>query len=75
MKTFDERYGGERFGDGGVSEQCKQCKDCLFRDRTAVEEAECGWFKSVCKMFAPPDYKPSEIMDDKENCEFREVVN
>ena len=70
--SWVDLHDGELFGDGGVKNSYKQCKDCLFRDMTVVQGEECGWYKSICRIFEAPMYKPLEFSDNKAKCEYRE---
>jgi len=74
QKTWVDLHDGELFGDGGVEENYRQCKDCIFRDKTIFNGEECGWYKSSCRIFEAPAYKPLEYSDGKAKCEFRETV-
>ena len=72
VKTWVDLHEGEKFGDGGVRDQGKQCKNCMFRDKTIVKGEEVGWYKSFCKLYNPPNYKPNEISNNTAECEFYE---
>lgn len=54
----------------------QQCKDCFFRDKTAVElngvRKECGWSKDFCHMFEYPYSKPNEVMHNTGECDYYE---
>lgn len=54
----------------------KQCKDCLFRDKTTVKldgkTLQVGATKSVCGIFEYPDGKPMGVMKNMEECEYYE---
>lgn len=64
MKTLEERYGNEIWSDN--SDQCEQCKDCVFRDRD-------NYKKGICQMYPDwPNLKPNEVMQNKEKCAFYE---
>jgi hypothetical protein len=70
MKTWIEAHEGEKFGDGGISENCKQCKDCLFQnDGTPYSN---DYRKSSCAIFGYPDMKPIEVIRNTGQCEYYE---
>jgi hypothetical protein len=71
-KTWVEAHENEKFGDGGIRDSFKQCKDCLFRDKTTVQGKECGWNKCVCGLFEPPERKPLEFSNNTTECEYYE---
>lgn len=55
----------------------KQCKDCIFRDKSNYtngegEVVECGWSKSVCQIYPYPQMKPREVSKNTVECEYYE---
>lgn len=71
-KTLEERYGDEILTDNTALNHFKQCKDCLFRDRTSVQGKECGWDKGCCRIYPYPESKPHGVYKNIEPCEFYE---
>lgn len=70
MKTWIEAHEGEKFGNGGVAENCKQCKTCLFRD--GGTDYSNDYRKGSCAMYAYPDTKPIEVIRNTGQCELYE---
>lgn len=68
--TLEERYADDILTDNTQFDNYKQCKNCAFRDKTAVRGVECGWKKGVCEIYQYPGWKPHEIMRNREVCEF-----
>lgn len=50
-KSFEERYWDEVLTDNAALNHFSQCKDCIFRDRTTVNNVECGWEKCFCRIY------------------------
>lgn len=55
----------------------EQCKDCMFRDKTTVEEDDgriinVGASRSTCIMFPYPDIKPMDVMENIAECDYYE---
>ena len=73
MATLADLHAGEKFGDGKSKETHKQCKDCAFRDMTAVHGEEWGWYKCVCELYPNPEMKPDYVRDNTADCEFYEL--
>lgn len=71
-KSLTERHMEEVLTDNTALNKYAQCKDCLFRDRTAVDGEEVGWQKGMCAMFEYPDFKPDAVMRNREKCEYHE---
>lgn len=71
-KTLEERYAGDLLTDNTALDKYKQCKDCIFRDKTAVRGVECGWKKGNCAIFEHPGFKPDGVMRNREECEYYE---
>lgn len=71
-KTLEERYEKDILTDNTSLNKYQQCKDCFFRDRTAVNGVECGWQKGNCKIFEYPSFKPDDIMRNRDECEYHE---
>ena len=71
-KTIEERYADEVLTDNAALNHYAQCKDCFFRDKTAVQGVECGWKKGNCKIFEYPNFKPDEVMRNRAECEYYE---
>lgn len=73
MKTWIEVHEGEKFGDGGISENCKQCKDCIFQsDGTQYSN---DYRKSSCAIYQYPDMKPIEVIRNAVQCEHFELIS
>lgn len=71
-KTLDERYGDEVLTDNTTLNHFSTCKNCLFRDMTAVQGKECGWKKGCCEMYQYPASKPQGVYDNTEPCDYYE---
>ena len=71
-KTLEERYAAEKLTDNAALDPYKQCKDCFFRDKTAVRGMECGWQKGNCKIYEYPHFKPNDVMRNRAECEYYE---
>ncbi|MCI8811556.1 MAG: hypothetical protein HFF84_15985 [Oscillibacter sp.] len=71
-KSLFERYGDEILTNNSVLNHFAQCRDCRFRDMTTVRGEECGWDKSFCLIYEPPEYKPHEVYKNTESCEYYE---
>lgn len=52
--------------------QPKQCKDCVYRDKTTLtldgETREVGWSKDTCHVYVYPECKPNLVMDNRVEC-------
>lgn len=70
-KTLEERYAGDTLTDNSALNKYKQCVDCAFRDKTSVQGKECGWYKGNCEIFQYPDFKPNDVMLNRDVCEYR----
>lgn len=69
-QTLAERYADDILTDNKSLDKYKQCKNCAFRDKTAVQGVECGWWKGSCDVFQYPAFKPDDVMRNREPCEF-----
>lgn len=69
-QTMEERYSNDILTNNAALNPYKQCKNCAFRDKTAVQGVECGWKKGNCEIFRYPAFKPDDIMRNRDACEF-----
>ena len=67
-KSLEERYADEVLSDNSAVENCKQCKNCLFRDDGTVFSND--YRKSCCQMFPYPGFKPIGVINNAEPCEY-----
>lgn len=58
----------ELFGESSREEQCKQCKDCMFRDNGDVWSNH--YEKSSCMIYQYPNIKPSFVRNNTGRCEY-----
>lgn len=70
-KTLEERYADDVLTNNTALNKYEQCKNCAFRDKTAVQGEECGWYKGNCEIFPYPDFKPNDVMLNRELCEYK----
>lgn len=67
-KSLDERLKNDILSDNSHVENCKQCKDCIFRnDGTAWSN---NYQKSCCQMYQYPGFKPLYVINNKGACEY-----
>ena len=71
-QTLEERYAADILTDNAALNQNSQCKDCFFRDKTTVNGEECGWKKGACKIYEYPNFKPDDVMRNRDECEYYE---
>lgn len=69
-KTLSERLANDILSDNSNIEYCKQCKNCIFRDNGDVWSNH--YTKSNCQMFKYPGLKPSEVINNKKICLYKE---
>lgn len=62
-KTLTERMLEETLTDNSKIEYCKQCKDCIFKDKR-------GYEKAICMIYENPGYKPLHVINNKGICEY-----
>lgn len=67
-KTLQERWDEEVLTDNSAIENCKQCKDCIFRDNKDVWSNH--YTKSCCVMFPHPSFKPLKVIQNTGICEY-----
>lgn len=67
-KTLTERMLEETLSDNSNVENCKQCKDCIFKDDGTVWSNH--YTKTSCQIYKHPNFKPLAIMDNKQLCVF-----
>lgn len=58
----------ELFTDNRGLENCKQCKDCIFRDDGTPWSNH--YTKSNCRMFPHPGFKPLRVINNSGICEY-----
>ena len=57
--------------DNSKIEYCKQCKNCINWDPNGSPFGN-QYDKAFCNMYAYPDGKPPGIINNIENCDYRE---
>lgn len=67
-KTWADIHKDEVFTDNSKIENCKQCKDCLFRDDGTVWSND--YQKSCCQIYRYPNFKPLHVINNKGVCEY-----
>lgn len=67
-KTLQERMLEETLSDNSHVENCKQCKDCIFRDDGTVWSND--YRKSCCQMYQYPNMKPLRVVNNTGICEY-----
>ena len=67
-KTWIDAHENEVFSDNSYVENCKQCKDCIFRDDGTAWSNDHR--KSCCQMFQYPNMKPFRVINNKGICEY-----
>ena len=67
-KTFEERYGDEILSDNSKVKNCKQCKNCAFRDDGTVWSNH--YSKSNCQIYQYPSCKPMRVINNTGVCEY-----
>lgn len=50
-KTLEERYADEVLTDNAALNHYFQCRDCIFRDRRALDGEEHGYKTCVCRIY------------------------
>ncbi len=70
-KTLEERYADEVLTDNAALKECRQCKECVFRDDGTVYTNH--YQKGCCAIYPYPSFKPEGVMMDTEKCEYRET--
>lgn len=58
----------EVLSDNSHVENCKQCKDCLFRDNGTVWSND--YRKSSCMIYKHPDIKPLRVINNNGLCDY-----
>lgn len=53
----------EVLSDNSHVENCKQCKDCIFKD-------ELGYDRIECTIYKYPGMKPRHVIDNKGICDY-----
>lgn len=67
-KTLTERMLEETLSDNSNVENCKQCKDCIFRDDGTVWSNH--YTKACCQIYKHPNIKPLDVINNKQSCVF-----
>jgi hypothetical protein len=70
VKSFEERYNGEIPTDNTALDVCRQCKNCLFKNDGTVWTSH--YQKGACAIYPYPESKPTDVMLNRETCEFYE---
>ncbi len=68
-KSLFDRYGDEVLTDNSRIKKCEQCKDCAFWD---TGDPWSHYTKASCQIYSNPDFKPIEVVEGTEECEFYE---
>ncbi len=71
--SFEERYADEILTDNTALDECRQCKDCAFRDDGTVWSNH--YQKACCEIYQHPGFKPIGVMLNKEICDFHLNLN
>lgn len=69
-KDWTDLHKEEVLSDNSQIENCKQCKDCKYRDDGTVWSNH--YTKSCCQMYKYPNFKPLEVIDNEDDCLFYE---
>ena len=69
-KTWVDIHEYEVFTDNSKIENCKQCKDCRFRDDGTVWSNH--YTKCCCQIYPNPKIKPMEVIDNKKDCKYKQ---
>lgn len=67
-KTLQERMLEETLSDNSHVENCKQCKDCIFRDDGTVWSN--SYQKGCCQIYQYPNMKPLRVVNNTGTCEY-----
>ena len=67
-KTWVDVHADEILSDNSHVENCKQCKDCIFRDDGTVWTND--YRKASCIIYRYPNMKPLRVIDNKGICEY-----
>lgn len=70
-KTLQERWDEEVLSDNTQIVNCQQCEDCIFQDDGTVWSNH--YTKSSCQKYPYPKMKPIGVIDNEENCPYRET--
>lgn len=73
LVTWIDNREDEKFGDGGVADLCKQCKNCMFWNGGNAFSND--YKKSSCAMYEYPNIKPIGVIQNKEDCELYEPID
>ncbi len=68
-KTLQERWDEEVLSDNTQIEHCQQCKDCKYQDDGTPWSNH--YTKSCCQMYQYPKFKPLEVINNEDNCNYR----
>ncbi len=71
MKSFMDLHKDEVFTDNTKIEYCKQCKDC--KHWNSGDNFGNVYTKSCCAKFKYPDRKPSQVISNTGECQYREI--
>ena len=67
-KSLVERWDEDILSDNSQVENCKMCKDCIFRDDGTVYSND--YRKCCCMIYPYPKMKPLRVINNTGLCEY-----
>lgn len=67
-KSWVDAHKDEVLTDNSSVENCKQCKNCIFRDDGTAWSND--YRKSCCQIYQYPNFKPLHVINNKGLCEY-----
>ena len=71
INPISDVHAYERMTDNTLIDYCKQCKDCIYWN--GGDDFSNDYEKSSCAVYAYPMCKPAGVINNTEECEYREV--